>query len=60
MGSIRALKFEKMPKKLKFLIKKLLIKKFGTHGGHDVYTKVVDIDKIHLNMRYGTDPSTQI
>ena len=29
-------------------------------GGHDVNTKVVDIDKIYLNMRYGIDPSTQI
>ena len=25
-----------------------------------VNTKVVDIDKIYLNMRYGIDPSTQI
>ena len=28
--------------------------------GLGVNTKVIDIDKIYLNMRYGTDPMTQI
>ena len=37
--------------------KKLLIKKIGTPDGHDVNTKVVDIDLIYLNMRYRTDPT---
>ena len=32
-------------------MKKMLIKKFGTPDGHDVNTKVVDIDKIYLNMQ---------
>ena len=34
--------------------------KFGTREGHGDNTKVVDIDEVYLNMRYGTDPSTQI
>ena len=32
---------------------------FRTPGGHGVNTKVVDIDKIYLNMQYETDPIAQ-
>ena len=39
---------------------KLLINFFGTPDGRGVNAKVVDINKIYLNMQYGTDPSTQI
>ena len=35
--------------------KKLLIKKIGTPDGDGVNTKVVDIDKIYVNMHYRTD-----
>ena len=39
-----------MPKK-EFFDKKLLIKKIGTPDVRGVNTKVVDIDKIYLNMQ---------
>ena len=39
--------------------KKLLIKKFGTPDGHGVNAKVVDIDKIYLNMRNEQNPMTR-
>ena len=40
--------------------KKFLIKKIVTPDGLGVNTKVVDIDKIYLNMHYQTNPRTQI
>ena len=41
-----------------FFDKKLFIKKIGTPGAHGVNTKVVDINKIYLNMENEQNPES--